>query len=193
VRRDRWEIVATPPLGLVLVAGVAILFAGQCARVSQLPDARQASEARLVREQIEAIRRGKSSAFWLYETKGTDAYLAQLDALPGLQTLDLDRTDVTDAGIEKLAKLPNLKSVSIRGGRITDKALEHLSRIATLEDIELTGTGITKHGISHLSRLPRLRRLKLDQTDEKWRGAAVIDELRKVLPATDVSIGDCSR
>jgi hypothetical protein len=193
VRRDRWEILATPLLALILGAAGAVLFVGQCARVSQMPDARQAYETRRVHEQIEEIRRGESSTFSLYDTRGSDTYLAQLDSLPGLQSLDFHLTDVTDAGIEKLAKLPNLKSVSIHGGRITDKALEHLSRIATLENIELSRTGVTAHGIRDLGRLPHLRHLKLDETDENWRDARTINELRKALPATEISIGDCSR
>jgi len=109
--------------------------------------------ARFIQSQIEEIQNGKSSQLMLYDTRNTDAYLAEIDSLAGLQDLHLDRTDVTDDGINNLAKLPGLELLSITGGRITNNAIICLSSAPKLRRLELYDTLISDEGISELSQI----------------------------------------
>src|SRR5258708_6088843 len=62
----------------------------------------------------------------LDNTQVTDAALAYLKGLTGLQTLNIGGTLVTDAGVAHLKGLTNLQAIGLFGTRVTDAGLVHL-------------------------------------------------------------------
>ena len=96
----------------------------------------------------------------------TDAGLAHLSALTGLQDIDLSWCNkITDAGLEHLARLTNLQSLHLWATSITDAGLEHLSALTSLRGLTLDACWeITHAGLEHLSALTSLQQLSLGNT-----------------------------
>jgi Leucine-rich repeat (LRR) protein len=122
----------------------------------------------------------------LHSSWVTDVDLAQLAAIPTLQSLDLSLTRITDHGMQQLKTAPNitdlnlryaelvtdegvaaikdwkhLKRINLRGTHITDTTLEHLAGIETLESIDVGFAQITDVGPDRLAGLPHLKELTL--------------------------------
>ncbi len=99
--------------------------------------------------------------------KGTaigDAGLAHLKNLTALTNLILADTKVTDAGLVHLAGMSKLESVNLSNTPITDAGLEQLGRIRGLAGINVTGTKVTDAGLIHLKPLPKLTKLNVKDT-----------------------------
>ncbi|XP_056869061.1 uncharacterized protein si:ch73-173p19.1 [Takifugu flavidus] len=123
------------------------------------------------------------------QTKVRD--VAALAGLSGLQTLNLDGTDVSESGLEHLASHPLLSSLSLAGisvvdgnqalqiisglnltqltlpGRrsVTDGGLSFLSRLTLLTELDLTDyTQVTDQGVAQLASMRRLKKLSLSNT-----------------------------
>ena len=116
----------------------------------------------------------------------TDVDLAQLAAIPTLQSIDLSLTRITDHGMQQLKSAANitdlnlyyaelvtdegvaaikdwkhLKRINLRGTHITDTTLEHLAGMETLESIDVGFAQITDVGPDRLAGLPHLKELTL--------------------------------
>lgn len=95
----------------------------------------------------------------------TDADVAHLKGLAGLQELYLCGTEVTDAGLEHLSGLTALEVLDLwRCGNVTDAGLEHLNRMTALRKLSLWNTEITDAGLGHVGRLTSLQQLDLSHT-----------------------------
>jgi Leucine-rich repeat (LRR) protein len=163
-----WAMV---PLVALLPAGLLAADADWIAKAGGLA----------TRDQAGRITRVDLRSSWV-----TDADLAQLAALPGLEYLDLSLTRITDHGLQQLRNAPavvelnlyyaelitdegvaaikdwkHLKRVNLRGTRITDTTLEHLAGIGTLESIDAGFAQVTDVGPDRLTALPHLRQLTL--------------------------------
>jgi hypothetical protein len=90
----------------------------------------------------------------------TDAGLAHVAGLVGIQELDLYGTKITDAGLAHLAGMPRLETLKLRYTQITDAGLACLV-MAQLHALDLSNTNITDAGLTHLARMPQLRQLDL--------------------------------
>jgi DNA-binding response OmpR family regulator len=120
----------------------------------------------------------------LDDTEVGDAGLETLAALPGLRVLDLKRTKITDAGLARLQPLRGLRGLYLTGTAVTDAGLAHLRGLAELETLILWDTGISDAGLPHLRGLSRLRELILWNTRVTERGVAA---LQAHLPECDIS------
>lgn len=109
----------------------------------------------------------------------TDAGLAQLQGLAGLERLWLSGTQVTDAGLAHLQGLTWLQSLELEGTQITDAGLAHLQGLTGLRSLDLTGTQVTDTGLAHLHRLTGLQVVSLHSTRVTDAGLA---QLRQALP-----------
>ena len=94
-----------------------------------------------------------------------DAELARLAPIaPAVQWLDLSGTAVTDAGLAALAPMRGLERLRLDQTKVTDSGLARLSRLKQLAYLNLRGTAVTDKGLDALRGLPRLRALYLWQT-----------------------------
>jgi hypothetical protein len=84
--------------------------------------------------------------------RATDAALAHLKSLPGLQRLDVRDSRVTDAGLVHLKRLRLLQSLNLSGTGVSDAGLAHLSRLTKLQSLDLSGTGVTEAGVEELRK-----------------------------------------
>ncbi len=127
-----------------------------------------------------------------------DGDLAQLAALPALDTVSLRGSDVTDAGLADLRSVANLTAVDLRSTKTTEQGvlalpaerltalhltdsavnardLRWLPAMPKLQVFKLNGLAMTDAALADLDFLPALRHLELDRT-------AVTDEgLRRFL------------
>jgi len=107
-----------------------------------------------------------------------DAQLRELAAVGAqIVRLDLARTRVSDAGLAALAGMPGLERLDLRHTAVTDAGLASLAPLAKLESLGLYGTGVTDAGLEHLKNLTSLRRLyvsysKVTEEGEKRLRAA---------------------
>ncbi|XP_019748664.1 uncharacterized protein LOC109529696 [Hippocampus comes] len=123
------------------------------------------------------------------QTKVSD--VSALSELPGLQTLNLDGTNVTEASLAQLGAHPSLSSLSLAGIRVsdgdralhiisglplthltlpgrhsvTDSGLAFLSQLWLLAELDLTDyKQVTDQGVQHLCSMTRLKKLSLSNT-----------------------------
>jgi internalin A len=91
----------------------------------------------------------------------TDVGLKHLQGLTGLQSLQLQNTQITDAGLRSLAELTNLGTLDLRNTAVTDAGLEHLKGLSKLQDLLLTNTKVTDRGLEYLEAMTSLQCLDL--------------------------------
>ncbi|MCH8804975.1 MAG: hypothetical protein IH986_02675 [Planctomycetes bacterium] len=99
--------------------------------------------------------------------------------LSEVKTLDLRGTQVTDAGLAHLKGLAGLNWLWLSGTEVTDAGLAHLKGLAGLHVLSLVGTQVTDAGLAHLKGLAGLQWLYLTDTQVTSAGWA---ELHKALP-----------
>ena len=88
----------------------------------------------------------------------TDADLAHLQGLTGLQTLLLRRCRVTDAGLAHLKGLTGLQRLDIWRTQVTDSGLEHIKGLTGLRTLDLKYTQVTEPEFRGLRRRSRTSR-----------------------------------
>ena len=116
-------------------------------------------------------------------TSVTDAELAKLANLEGVEMLDLAATPISDAGLAHLARLRGLRCLALCNTKITDNGLKHLTDFAQLQRLNLEGTLITDAGLVHLKRLTKLEFLWLANTNVTQDAIA---DLQEALPDTHI-------
>ena len=110
----------------------------------------------------------------------TDAGLASLGGLTHLVRLDLVRTRTSDKGLANLAPLKNLTSLNLDYTTVTDKGLcGSVRRFRNLLQLRLDSATITDTGVETLSALKGLKMLNLYHTLVTDAG---YQALRRALP-----------
>ncbi len=117
-------------------------------------------------------------------TRITDAGMARLEGCLQLQHLNLSRTKITDAGLDSIVGMTNLQRLYLPETSIGDAGLYRIRRLREMEVLDLMQTDVSDAGLQHLGRMTNLRRLDLYGTHVTARGIA---ELRKVLPNMGVN------
>jgi len=107
----------------------------------------------------------------------TDADLAGLKGLAGLQILGLGGTQVTDAGLAHLKGLGRLQRLDLRGTQVSDAGLAHLAGLGSLQALDLTDTQVSDAGLAHLKWLGSLAALYLAGTQVSDAGLAHLEGL----------------
>jgi hypothetical protein len=104
-------------------------------------------------------------SLYLAGTRATDAGLANLEGLTGLRNLGVVAgAEITDGGIGHIEVLTNLQSLDLRATRVGDAGVARLERLAGLRGLDLDGTRVTDAGVVHLIGLKNLRRLSVKTT-----------------------------
>ena len=79
----------------------------------------------------------------------SDETLDHLLSMANLRELDLNDTQVTDAGIAKLVVLSGLEVLRLRGTSISDPSIDgHLSRLPQLKRIDVRETFVTQDAVA---------------------------------------------
>jgi len=110
----------------------------------------------------------------------TDAGLAHLKDLKGLQSLTLFNTPVTDAGMTHLKGLTGLRDLSLSCCKVTDAGLENLKDLVMLQTLNLDGTQVTGVGLKHLKGLTGLQNLNFHDSNLSDEGMEGLKDLKGI-------------
>jgi beta-lactamase regulating signal transducer with metallopeptidase domain/peroxiredoxin len=102
--------------------------------------------------------------FCFQSHKMAGAGLAYLADLPRLQDLRFGSASMNDQALEAVARCTSLKRLEPNCTKITDAGLPHLAKLKSLEALNLRWLPITDAGLAHLSGLKSLRDLDLQDT-----------------------------
>jgi hypothetical protein len=116
----------------------------------------------------------------------TDAWLARLTRLSGLNELWLANNPIGDAGLASLEAFANLVYLNLSYTKVGDRGLVHVKPLVKLESLRLAGTAVSDAGLQELRGLKALRELDLTKTKVTQAGVA---DLRKTLPGCHILFG----
>lgn len=119
----------------------------------------------------------------------SDAGLASLRGLSGLEKLVLFGVPMTDAGLAHLAGLTNLRELDLRATRIAGPGLIHLAGLTRLQKLNLEYRPITDADLKHLAGLKGMKELKLSFT--KVSDAGLV-HLRGMTTLSELSLRNTS-
>jgi hypothetical protein len=126
---------------------------------------------------------------WLVNTTITNEGLVPLKELPKLKELNLRRSEgVTDEGLAHLRDFPSLQYLHLLYNSFSDDGLKHLEGMTQLRLLDLRGNmGLTDEGIAHLAGLTGLRALKLRSL---MVGNAGLEHLKGLTELTHLTVED---
>lgn len=137
-----------------------------------------------------------------------NAGVAQIAALPGLETLVLASPEVTDEGLAVLARAPHLRELDIwaskatgqglskasglrhlrlGGPMVNDESLHVLGTLASLRSLDVSGEKITDAGLAYLGALSQLQELSLNGGAITGDGLAHLKSLAASLKRLQIS------
>lgn len=156
----------------------------------------------------------------LSRTPISDAQLAYLAPLSGLEKLSLASTETGDLGAQSLAKLTKLQDLDVSDTLVTDRTVENLAVLAQLQHLllnntqvqgsgfqkfaaspshgvalthlELSGAPVSDAGLSGIASLKSLRFLRLSYTNISDAGAPLLASLPTLehLDLSSTDVGD---
>ena len=114
----------------------------------------------------------------LYGYPITDAGLAYLKSLNSLKELELRKTQITDAGLIRLKEMKSLESLKLPSN-VTDRGLAYLAGFDKLRclHVGIGGGKITDAGLNHVAKLHRLEELSISGKDITDAGMSQIAKL----------------
>ena len=151
---------------------------------------RDASErdllAQLARFQPDMARIGSGFVlgFSASPVKPGDQEMEIVSKLSRVKWLELGGTPITDAGLARLKPLVGLDFLDLSGTAVTDGGLKQLESFAMLGRLELSGTAVTDAGLVHLEKLKSLRYVGLRGTRVTASG---LKRLRQALPGVEIA------
>lgn len=102
-------------------------------------------------------------------TSVTDAGLAAVKAMHGLQRLHLDQSKITDQGLSSLSQLKRLEYLNLRGTAVTDEGLKALASLTSLRSLYVWQTSVTSAAVKALGDSlidkRKVARWKADEAD----------------------------
>jgi hypothetical protein len=111
----------------------------------------------------------------------TDADLALVAALPGIEAIDLSQTKISDMGLEHLKGLSSVRELNLHFAEyVTDSGIAHITGWKNLERLTLRGTKVTSRVFGYLALLPSLRRLDISGTEVTDSGFEELAELTEL-------------
>jgi len=117
----------------------------------------------------------------LFRSSVTSSDLAPAARLPKLESLNLLASkSIGDDGLDVLSHFKKLKSLDLGLTSVTDKGLAEVGRLTQLESLELRGCSITDAGVAHVSELKELSKLNVSHTPIDDAATASICELKQL-------------
>ena len=112
-----------------------------------------------------------------------DDFLSQLSALPEIEFLGLENTEISESDWHNLSKFRKLKIIHLGNSNISDDGVKSLSELPELDTLSMSDTkGITDSALPYISKLPKLTNLKLQSTKITDQG------LRTLSPHSELGI-----
>lgn len=106
-----------------------------------------------------------------------EAFAYIIQAVKGVEMLDLNETEITAESIRLLANWEYLKELRLRGCRqIDNDAIPYFREIKELELLHLKGTKVTINGLLQLGSLPRLKTLLFSDEEPEL----LVDRMREM-------------
>jgi hypothetical protein len=99
--------------------------------------------------------------------------------LPNITTLNLSGSSVTDTSLALVKNMTTLRNLHVRRTQISDDGLAHVKELPNLEYLDVSSTKVTDAGLKHLSGLYRLRTLGVVKCRVTKAG---IEEFKEALP-----------
>ena len=115
----------------------------------------------------------------LWETNIGDEALVHLRHLSNLRWLDIGDTDVTDSGLAYLSEMTDLRSLTLLNDNVTERGLTDLQTRASLEHLDVMNTPLTDSAVEIIETMTGLKHLRIFGTQISERGYGV---LRAALP-----------
>jgi Leucine-rich repeat (LRR) protein len=118
------------------------------------------------------------------DSTGDTDLLSEVDSLPGLEGLSLQRCNVSAPGLALLRSAKHLKRLTLVGREFDDRALALLADHDSLISLHITSPAITDDGLRHLSQLTGIKELWLSEcpiTDAGLRHLARLERLESLL------------
>jgi hypothetical protein len=110
--------------------------------------------------------------------------LAYLAELPGLERLELSRSNFRDCKFEKIPTFKKLKMFTASQSLLNDGACEFIGRQHLLEELDISKNKITDAGIARLAGLKKLRTLNLCDTLVTPKCLASLSKMPSLLSLT---------
>lgn len=111
----------------------------------------------------------------------TDADLALIAALPGVEEIDLSQTKISDIGLEHLKGLSSVRELSLHYAEfVTDSGIAHITSWKNLQRLTLRGTKVTSRVFGHIALLTSLKQLDIADTEVTDSGFEELAELNKL-------------
>ena len=128
----------------------------------------------------------------LADSEVTDTGLRELVKLPALRVLDLSAADVDDSGLPALAALTELRELKLNYARFGDKEFPALKTLTKLERLELVRTRAGKVSMTVIAEMRGLRTLNLDYTSVDDKSFVGLSGLRGMqqLSLDSANVGD---
>lgn len=117
----------------------------------------------------------------LANSKITDAGMAHIGAVDGLEWLSLDGCEkITAAGVKEIQGLTNLRELNLSGNQnINDDAIIHLKGMTKLKTLYLRDTSVSDNGLAPLAGNKQLRNVLVRRTKMTADG---VTQLKRELP-----------
>lgn len=128
----------------------------------------------------------------LRQTKGVSPAIERLTGPPGLESLNLEGTDLDDDGLAHICKtFPNLTALQIgEDRRLTTAGLQAIGNLRELQHIDLTGVPVDRLALRAIAANGKINRLCLDRcgiTDDDLPSLRTLPLYSLSLRKTDVS------
>ena len=108
---------------------------------------------------LQAIRGLESLELW--GTSVDEKSLVHLVGVQGLRELSLPYLPLTEAGLARLGRMTNLRRLNLYGCPVTDAGLAKLEPLRHLEGLDLTHTRVTDAGLERLKAFRNLKALSV--------------------------------
>ena len=186
-----------PPLVTIGLVGLAGLV-GPLSTSGCSGDAVQAQQR--LEAAIDEVRGGRSSEIDVREMGPLPREaIAKIATVPGLRSLNLDRSQVDDLTLRQiLGGQPLLRELSVSKTETTDGSLSEIAQLDQLEFLRLDQTLVTDAGLEALAAdadsLSRLSNVSLWRTYVTDSGAAALGKLSslRTLSLDETRVGDAS-
>jgi len=128
---------------------------------------------------LRLLKAGDLRRLRLHDVPVSESVLNNVVLLPGLEDLDLSKTDLSDRDLAVLSKIGTLKKLDLSGTLLHGSGLKRLAALKNLIDLDVDSNRLGNDSISVLtSALPALQILDLSSTSITDAGVALLPRLK---------------
>jgi hypothetical protein len=110
----------------------------------------------------------------------TDGCLKHLAGLTNLRRLVVASTKVTGAGFKDIPDWPRIESINLHSCPVSDEGLAAIRRFRSLQRLEIVHSKVTDAGLKHLGELTNLRQLHVASHGTTRHGLGFVERLTRL-------------